>query len=44
VLFRKPNYVISIKKECTVIGCPKIFGCKPSKNGQVYSIEVHRVF
>jgi len=41
LLFRKPNYVISIEKEGIVIGRPRIFNCKPSKSGQVYSVEVH---
>jgi len=44
LLFRKPSYVISIEKEGIVVGCPRIFICKPSKSGQVYSIAVHIFF
>jgi len=44
VLFRNPNYVISIEKEGIVIECPGIFDCKQSKSGQVYSIRVHIFF
>jgi len=44
LLFRKSNYVISIEKEGIVIGCPRIFICKPSKSGQVYSSGVHIFF
>jgi hypothetical protein len=40
VLFRKPNYVVSIEKEGIVMGCPGIFNFKPSKSGQVYCIGV----
>jgi len=41
LLFRKPNYDISIEKEDIVIGCPRILHFKTSKSGQVYSIGVH---
>jgi hypothetical protein len=40
VLFKKPNYVISIEKEDIVMGFPGIFNFKPSKSGQVYCIGV----
>jgi hypothetical protein len=33
VLFRKPNYIISVEKEGIVVGCPGTFNFKPSKSG-----------
>jgi len=41
LLFRKPNYLISIEKEWIVIMFSRIFNINPSNSGKVYSIGVH---